>query len=134
MSYLTVLLSNAAVAIEETTASQVVSSGSNSTSYVSTLANMLGGLIVVIALIFLLAYIVKRLNLVPSQNAVIKTIAMTQVGQKEKLMVVEINQQQYLLGVTPHQINLLDKLAQPIEESNHSFAKNLQQAKESHHE
>jgi len=133
VSYLTVLLSNAAVAIEDTTTSQIVSS-SNNTSYVSTLANMLGGLIVVIALIFLLAYIVKRLNLVPSQNALIKTIAMTQVGQKEKLMVIEINQQQYLLGVTPHQINLLDKLTQPIEASNHSFAKNLQQAKESHHE
>jgi len=82
-----VLLSNAAVAIEDTTTSQIVSS-SNNTSYVSTLANMLGGLIVVIALIFLLAYIVKRLNLVPSQNALIKTIAMTQVGQKEKLMVI----------------------------------------------
>jgi len=133
VSYLTMLLSNAAVAIEDTTTSQIVSS-SNNTSYVSTLANMLGGLIVVIALIFLLAYIVKRLNLVPSQNALIKTIAMTQVGQKEKLMVIEINQQQYLLGVTPHQINLLDKLTQPIEASNHSFAKNLRQAKESHHE
>ncbi|GAA0789860.1 MULTISPECIES: flagellar biosynthetic protein FliO [Pseudomonadati] len=134
MSYLTVVLSNAAVVIDDTTASQILSSNSNNTSYVSTLANMLGGLIVVIALIFLLAYIVKKLNLVPSQNAIIKTIAMTQVGQKEKLIVVEINQQQYLLGVTPHQINLLDKLAKPIEESNHSFAKNLQQAKENHHE
>lgn len=134
MSYLTVVLSNAAVVIDDTTASQILSSNSNNTSYVSTLANMLGGLIVVIALIFLLAYIVKKLNLVPSQNAIIKTIAMTQVGQKEKLIVVEINQQQYLLGVTPHQINLLDKLAQPIEESSHSFAKNLQQAKENHHE
>jgi flagellar protein FliO/FliZ len=133
VSYLTVALSNAITTAQVLPVADVTTSVNN-TSTVSTLANMLGGLIVVVALIILLAYIVKKLNLVPSQNAIIKTIAMTPVGQKEKLMVVEINQQQYLLGVTSQQINLIDKLASPIEASTHSFAQNLQQAKESHHE
>lgn len=133
VSYLTVAFSNAITTAQVLPVADVTTSVNNA-STVSTLANMLGGLIVVVALIFLLAYIVKKLNLVPNQNAIIKTIAMTQVGQKEKLIIVEINQQQYLLGVTSQQINLIDKLTNPIEVSSHSFAKNLQQAKESRHE
>ncbi|MFT6125534.1 MAG: flagellar protein FliO/FliZ, partial [Shewanella sp.] len=57
-------------------------------SNVATLANMVGGLIVVLALIFLLAYIVKRLKLVPSNGGVIKTIAVTPIGQREKVVLV----------------------------------------------
>lgn len=134
MSYLTVALSNTITTAQALPAAEVMTSVNNNSTTVSTLANMLGGLIVVVALIVLLAYVVKKLNLVPSQNAIIKTIAMTPVGQKEKLMIVEINQQQYLLGVTSQQINLIDKLANPIEVSTHSFARNLQQAKDSHYE
>ncbi|UJF21295.1 flagellar biosynthetic protein FliO [Shewanella sp. OMA3-2] len=134
MSYLIVALSNAITTAQVLPVADVSTSVNNNTSTVSTLANMLGGLIVVVALIILLAYIVKKLNLVPSQNAIIKTIAMTQVGQKEKLMIVEINQQQYLLGITAQQINLIDKLVSPIAASTDLFAQNLQQAKESHHE
>jgi flagellar protein FliO/FliZ len=99
-------------------------------SNVATLANMVGGLIVVLAVIFLLAYIVKRLNLVPSNGGVIKTIAVTPIGQREKVVLVEVNGQQYLLGVTSQQINLLDKLAAPVDVPSPSFASRLKQAKE----
>ena len=103
---------------------------STEASHVATLANMVGGLIAVLALIFLLAYIVKRLNLVPSNGSVIKTIAVTPIGQREKVVIVEVNGQQYLLGVTSQQINLIDKLATPVEVESHSFASRLKHAKE----
>ncbi|MCL1141679.1 flagellar biosynthetic protein FliO [Shewanella gaetbuli] len=129
MSIFSVILSQTVTAAEPLAAVDTVSTSASNTAFVSTLANMLGGLIVVIALIFLLAYIVKKLNLAPSQHGIIKTIATTQVGHKEKIMLIEVNEQQYLVGVTASQVNLLDKMAQPVE-SNTTFAKNLQQAKE----
>ncbi|MGX9459964.1 flagellar biosynthetic protein FliO [Shewanella sp. A14] len=106
----------------------------NEVSNVATLANMVGGLIVVLALIFLLAYIVKRLKLVPSHGGVIKTVAVTAIGQREKVVLVEVDGQQYLLGVTSQQINLIDKLANPVDVPTSSFASRLKYAKEQHNE
>ena len=134
MSYLTAILSEAVTLVSDEPKTEMATSAVNNGSYVSTLANMVGGLIVVIALIFVLAYIVKRLNLAPSQHGQIKTIAVSAVGQKEKLLIVEVNQQQYLLGVTSQQINLIDKLSQPVTPNDSVFSKSLQQAKESHDE
>ncbi|MCL1050692.1 flagellar biosynthetic protein FliO [Shewanella abyssi] len=100
-------------------------------SSIATLASMVGGLIVVLLLIFALAYMVKRLNLVPSSQGVLKTLAVTPLGQKEKLVLVEVDGQQYLLGVTPHQVNVVDKLTTPVQLSKDSFASRLRQAKTS---
>ncbi len=98
-------------------------------SSIASLASMLGGLVVVLLIIFFLAYLVKRFNLAPNSNGVIKTIAASPLGQKEKLMIVEVEGRQYLLGVTPHQVNLIDKLETPIEQQAESFASRLRQAK-----
>jgi len=98
-------------------------------SAISTLANMMGGLVVVVALILVLAYIVKRLNLVPSNHGILKILAVTPLGQKEKVVLVEVGGQQYLLGVTPGQVSLIDKLETPIVINTESFAARLRQAK-----
>jgi len=92
---------------------------------------MVGGLIVVLLLIFVLAYIVKRLNLVPSSQGALKTVAMTSLGQKEKLVLIDVDGQQYLLGVTAQQVNLIDKLDTPVDVAAESFASRLRQAKSS---
>ncbi|GGP38526.1 flagellar protein [Shewanella algicola] len=99
-------------------------------SNTATLANMVGGLIVVLALIFVLAYIVKRLNLVPSNGGVIKSLAVTPIGQREKVVLIEVNGQQYLLGVTSQQISLIDKLDTQVDVPTTSFSSRLKQAKE----
>ncbi|QYJ83724.1 flagellar biosynthetic protein FliO [Shewanella aegiceratis] len=100
-------------------------------SALATMSNMLGGLLVVIALIFLLAYLVKRLKLVPSSHGVLKTLAVTPLGQREKMVLVEVDGQQYLLGVTSQQVSLIDKLDTPIIIEQDSFASRLRQAKSS---
>lgn len=51
-------------------------------SQVATLASMLGGLILVLLLIFALAYLLRRFNLVPTTNGVLKTIAVTSSVKK----------------------------------------------------
>lgn len=93
----------------------------------STFANMLGGLLVVIAIIFLLVYLIKRFNLVPSSSGVIKTLAVTPLGQKERVVLVELDGQQYLLGVTAQQISMIDKLSTPVTIPDRGFATKLQQ-------
>jgi flagellar protein FliO/FliZ len=97
----------------------------------TTMSNMLGGLIIVLGLIFLLAYLVKRLKLVPTSHGVLKTLAVTPLGQREKMVLVEVDGQQYLLGVTNQQVTLIDKLDNPIKVEQDSFASRLRQAKSS---
>lgn len=98
-------------------------------SQVATLASMLGGLILVLLLIFALAYLLRRFNFVPTTNGVLKTIAVTSLGQKERLVLVQVGEQQYLLGVSSQQVSLIDKLAEPIHLEADSFASRLRQAK-----
>lgn len=98
-------------------------------SAMSTLANMLGGLIFVLILIFVLAYIVRRFNLVPASSNVLKVVAATSLGQREKVVLVEVDGQQYLLGVTPQQVSLIDKLETAVNTEMDSFANRLLQAK-----
>ena len=93
------------------------------------LSNMMGGLILVLVLIFVLAYIVKRLNLVPESNGVLKMVAVTPLGQKEKVVLIELDGQQYLLGVTSQQVNLIDKLDETVKIDTQTFATRLRQAK-----
>ncbi|ACA85913.1 flagellar biosynthetic protein FliO [Shewanella woodyi] len=93
------------------------------------LLNMMGGLILVLVLIFVLAYIVKRLNLVPASNGVLKMVAATPLGQREKVVLIEVEGQQYLLGVTAQQVNLIDKLDTAVKTDPDSFATRLRQAK-----
>ncbi|MGL4473513.1 MAG: flagellar biosynthetic protein FliO [Shewanella sp.] len=97
---------------------------------IATMASMAGGLVVVLVVIFVLAWLVRRLNLVPGQHGLIKTIAVTPLGQKEKLVLMELDGQQYLLGVTAHNISLLDKLAEPINHTPINFAERLKQVKQ----
>ncbi|NRD73352.1 flagellar biosynthetic protein FliO [Shewanella sp. VB17] len=95
----------------------------------ATLSNMMGGLILVLILIFVLAYIVKRLNLVPASNGLIKMVAVTSLGQKEKVVLIEVDGQQYLLGVTAQQVNMIDKLDNAVNTDTNTFANRLRQAK-----
>ena len=115
--------------LSATTTSVSPSLSGGNTAQVATMASMLGGLILVLALIFVLAYIVKRLNLVPSSHGPMKTLAVTPLGQREKLVLVDVGGQQYLLGVTPTHVNLIDKLVEPVTVESVSFASKLRQAK-----
>ena len=78
---------------------------------------MLMSLIIVLAVIFLLAYIVKKLKITPHSQKHLRTVAQLSVGTKERVVVVEVNGEQFMLGVTSNNVNLLHKLEQPIEKT-----------------
>lgn len=76
---------------------------------------MLLGLLSILALIFGLAFILKRFtNFNPSAGN-IKVLESQRLGAKEKLIIVEVQEQQLLLGVTPQNITQLAELKKPIE-------------------
>ncbi len=70
----------------------------------------------VVVLILVLAFFVKKLNPNLTNNDEFKVIRSIPLGSRERLMVVEIDNAQHLLGVTPHSINYLHKLETPLTE------------------
>lgn len=95
------------------------------------LATTLGALVLVIGVIFGLAWVLKRMQ-VPSlmgAKAGLKVVSQLPLGQKERVLVLDVNGEQVLVGVTPQQITLLKTLNNPIEESEpaKSFSSQLNQ-------
>ena len=78
--------------------------------------SMVMSLGVVVVLILVLAFFVKKLNPNLTNNDEFKVIRSIPLGSRERLMVVEIDNAQHLLGVTPHSINYLHKLETPLTE------------------
>ncbi|MDC0611036.1 flagellar biosynthetic protein FliO [Vibrio sp.] len=96
-----------------------------------------GSLLFVIALILGLAWIMKRMR-IPALGrekdfAVIRQIPL---GARERLMVVKAGDEQFVIGSTPHSIQLISKLDTPLKDHSDnssttsvsaSFAKQLNQ-------
>ncbi|MGX5915156.1 flagellar biosynthetic protein FliO [Aliidiomarina sp. Khilg15.8] len=68
-------------------------------------------LLVVLAVIVLLAGVVRKLNMrLPSHNSPVKILSSVALGPKERLVIVSVGEQKLLLGVTAQQIQLLQTL------------------------
>ncbi len=80
------------------------------------IVSMVLSLGMVVVLILVLAFFVKELNPNLTNNDEFKVIRSLPLGSRERLMVVEIDNAQHLLGVTPHSINYLHKLETPLTE------------------
>ena len=80
------------------------------------ITSMLGSLLLVLVCIFVFAYLMKQSNLLKNAKgkSQIKVIATQPLSSKGRVQMIEINGQQYLLGVTEHNITLLDKLDKPL--------------------
>ncbi|MCF6440388.1 flagellar biosynthetic protein FliO [Pseudoalteromonas luteoviolacea] len=74
-------------------------------------------LISIVALIIGLAWLVKRVNPNVGNNQDFKVIRSLPLGTRERLLVIEIDDKQHLLGVTPQNINYLYQLETPLDES-----------------
>ncbi|EJL6858708.1 flagellar biosynthetic protein FliO [Vibrio cholerae] len=79
------------------------------------LATTLGSLLFVIALILLLAWLLKRMR-VPAfgQQKGLSIIKQLPVGTRERVMIIQVGEEQYLIGVTTQSIQLLAKLDNPL--------------------
>lgn len=71
--------------------------------------------VLVIGLIFLLAYLLKKTKFVSGmKNNNFKIVAIMPIGNKEKLTIVQVGSKKYLLGVTSQQITKLADLESDV--------------------
>ncbi|MCE7913520.1 MAG: flagellar biosynthetic protein FliO [Nitrosomonas sp. PRO4] len=75
---------------------------------------MAGGLLLVLAFIWGLTWLLKRFSLIPAAAAgTLKVVAATGVGQRERVVVVEIDNTWLVLGVAPGHVTKLHILDKP---------------------
>lgn len=76
--------------------------------------SMILSLLMVLALIVGAALLLKRFQLVRPQSGQLKLVTSLHLSAKEKLVVVQVGEQQLLLGISGQQINLLHQLEQAL--------------------
>ena len=80
------------------------------------LFQLLLGLLLVIGLIFVLAWVMRRVQRVgPNSGQVIELIGSRALGPRDRLMLVQVGQEQILLGITPGRITPLHVLKEPVQ-------------------
>jgi len=106
----------------------------------SMLAQMVFVLALVLGLLLALAWVLRRAGLVQgAANGHLKVLGAVSVGARERVMLVQVGQEQLVIGVTAAEISLLHLLAEPIDvtaasetstavSASEGFAQRLQQA------
>jgi flagellar protein FliO/FliZ len=82
----------------------------------------------VLALILVLAFLLKKSRLVPQIGRPdFKVLYTLPIGYKEKLVIVQAGEQQLLLGITPQKISFLQEIKPPLAstQDNSAFASHL---------
>jgi flagellar protein FliO/FliZ len=105
----------------------LASSGSLS----SQLGQLLLGLLLVIGVIFMLAWLLRRVQAIgPRGNQVIKLLASQALGPRDRLVLVQVGGEQVLLGLSAGRITPLHVLKEPVhlpdsEPASNEFAQRL---------
>ena len=80
---------------------------------------MIGSLLLVLAIIGVIAWLMKRYALSPGASANgIKIIATSGVGQRERVVIIEVEETWLVLGVAPGQVNTLHRIDKPSGKQN----------------
>jgi flagellar protein FliO/FliZ len=99
-------------------------------SSASQLASLLGGLTLIILLIYGLSWFVKRFAQGGfMQNPSMKVVSTLPMGTRERLMLVDVGGKQLLLGVTATQINTLHVFDEPVVPIEKAHAEKFQTGK-----
>jgi flagellar protein FliO/FliZ len=76
--------------------------------------SMILSLLMVLALIIVCAFVLKRFTLTQQSVSQLKIVTSLSLGSKERVVVVQAGDQQLLLGVTAQQVTLIERLAEPL--------------------
>ncbi|AUZ47440.1 flagellar biosynthetic protein FliO [Pseudomonas orientalis] len=80
------------------------------------LTQLLLGLLLVIGLIFVLAWLMRRVQRIGPGNAqVIELVGSRALGPRDRLVLVQVGEEQILLGITPGRITPLHVLKTPVD-------------------
>ncbi len=84
--------------------------------YITKLLLSLG---LVVGIIFLLAWMVKRFNVIPHQSqGLIKIISTLSVGSRDRIALIQVGDEQLLIALSPGKISKLHSLKTPVDTSN----------------
>ena len=80
------------------------------------LTQLVLGLLLVLGLIFALAWLLRRVQQAgPRQGQVIELIGSRALGPRDRLMLVQVGNEQILLGLSPGTITALHVLKEPVQ-------------------
>ena len=80
------------------------------------LAQMVFGLLLVVGLIFFLAWMLRRLQSTAVKGGqVIEIVGSRAIGPRDRLLLVQVGKERILIGHTPGSIEALHVLAEPVE-------------------
>ncbi|HDS0918709.1 TPA: flagellar biosynthetic protein FliO [Pseudomonas putida] len=80
------------------------------------LAQMVFGLLLVVGLIFFLAWVLRRMQSTAVKGGqVIEIVGSRAIGPRDRLLLVQVGKEQILIGHTPGSIQALHVLAEPVE-------------------
>ena len=80
------------------------------------LSQLVISLALVVGLVILLAFLYKKMQLKMPGSKHFKIISTLSLGPREKLLVIEIQGKQRVIGVTAHSVNFLFELENPLPE------------------
>ena len=82
----------------------------------SYLLKLTGGLLLVVILIFLIAWVLRKFNLTQqSRSGLLKIVAGLNLGTRDRVVVLQVGDEQVLLGLSPGRIEKLHVLANPLD-------------------
>nr|WP_189657452.1 flagellar biosynthetic protein FliO [Pseudomonas peradeniyensis] len=106
------LVSEAVIAAAEPAAASTAAPGGLGAQ----LAQTVIGLLLVVGLIFFLAWLLRRMQGSAQQGAqVIEVIGTRAIGPRDRLLLVQVGKEQILIGHTPGSIEALHVLAEPVD-------------------
>jgi flagellar protein FliO/FliZ len=80
------------------------------------LAQLVLGLLLVVGLIFVLAWLMRRVQRAgPAGNQVIELVGSRALGPRDRLVLVQVGNEQVLLGVSPGSITALHVMNEPVQ-------------------
>lgn len=103
----------------------------SSTDMGAQLSKLLLGLLLVVGLIFLLAWLLRRVQQInPRGTQAIKLVSSQALGPRERLVLVQVGSEQVLIGLSAGRITPLHVLKEPVhlpdsEPANPEFAQRL---------
>ena len=112
--YLSLLLALPLSALADTPVAKVTTPLAT-TNVGGQLVQLLLGLLFVIGLIFVLAWVMRRVQQIgPRGGQVIKLVASQALGPRDRLLLVQVGGEQILLGLTSGRITPLHVLKEPV--------------------
>ncbi|PLV20063.1 flagellar biosynthetic protein FliO [Pseudomonas guariconensis] len=112
MAFGALLVSETVIAATQAAAPAAAAPGSLS----GQLAQMVFGLLLVVGLIFALAWLLRRMQgATPRGGQVIDIVGSRTIGPRDRLLLVQVGKEQILIGHSPGNIEALHVLAEPVE-------------------